>query len=68
MEAHLFNPPPVSLAMSLKTKNLGEKAGYAWSRVKSIIPYGREAQVSSDVKRPWLSNRRVGCLGYMVMV
>lgn len=49
VEAHLFNPPSVSLAMSLK--NLGEKAGYAWSRVKSIIPYGREAQVSNDVEK-----------------
>ncbi|CAI8586779.1 unnamed protein product [Vicia faba] len=52
VEAHLFNPPSVSLAMSLK--NLGEKAGYAWSRVKSIIPYGKEAQVSNDVEKTTL--------------
>ncbi|CAJ2634136.1 unnamed protein product [Trifolium pratense] len=43
VEAHLFNPPSVSLAMSLK--NIGEKAEYVWSRVRSILPYGKEAQV-----------------------
>ncbi|GAU12330.1 hypothetical protein TSUD_252810 [Trifolium subterraneum] len=46
VEAHLFNPPSVSLAMSLK--NIGEKAEYVWSRVRSILPYGKEAQVSND--------------------
>ncbi|KAI5433182.1 hypothetical protein KIW84_020458 [Lathyrus oleraceus] len=56
VEAHLFNPPSVSLAMSLK--NLGEKAGYAWSRVKSIIPYGREAQVSSDVEKTMVAESK----------
>lgn len=49
VEAHLFNPPSVSLAMSLK--NIGEKAEYVWSRVKSMLPYGKEVaqtQVSND--------------------
>lgn len=38
---HLFNPPSVSLAMSLK--NIGEKAGIAWKRLKSMLPSSNEA-------------------------
>ncbi|WJX64605.1 hypothetical protein P8452_49363 [Trifolium repens] len=49
VEAHLFNPPSVSLAMSLK--NIGEKAEYVWSRVRSMIPYGKEAQVNNDTEK-----------------
>jgi hypothetical protein len=49
VEAHLFNPPSVSLAMSLK--NIGEKAEYVWSRVRSMIPYGKEAQVNNDAEK-----------------
>lgn len=49
VEAHLFNPPSVSLAMSLK--NIGETAEYVWSRVKSVLPYGKEAKVSNDVDK-----------------
>ncbi|XP_052207515.1 GDSL esterase/lipase At4g10955 [Diospyros lotus] len=36
VEAHLFNPPSVSLAMCLR--NIGEKAGFAWKRFKSMLP------------------------------
>lgn len=36
VEAHLFNPPSVSLASSLKT--MGERAGVMWRRVKSMVP------------------------------
>lgn len=36
IEAHLFNPPSVSLASSLKT--VGERAGVMWRRVKSMLP------------------------------
>lgn len=36
VEAHLFNPPSVSLASSLKT--VGERAGVMWRRVKSMLP------------------------------
>ncbi|XP_011082900.1 GDSL esterase/lipase At4g10955-like [Sesamum indicum] len=36
VEAHLFNPPSVSLASSLR--NVGEKAGTMWKRVKSMLP------------------------------
>lgn len=43
VEAHLFNPPSVSVAMSLK--NLGEKAGFAWKRVKAMLPSSGEPQV-----------------------
>ncbi|XP_076960459.1 GDSL esterase/lipase At4g10955-like [Bidens hawaiensis] len=35
IETHLFNPPSVSLAMSLK--NMGEKAVVAWQKVKSMV-------------------------------
>ncbi|CAN8302375.1 unnamed protein product [Cochlearia groenlandica] len=36
IDAHLFNPPSISLAMSLR--NIGEKAGVAWRRLVSMIP------------------------------
>ncbi|RZB67192.1 GDSL esterase/lipase isoform B [Glycine soja] len=45
VEAHLFNPPSVSLAMSLKT--IGEKAEFVWNRLKSMLPYIGEAQISN---------------------
>ncbi|CAI9784344.1 unnamed protein product [Fraxinus pennsylvanica] len=35
VEAHLFNPPSVSLAMSLR--NIGEKSGVVWKRLRSMI-------------------------------
>ncbi|KAJ6820423.1 GDSL esterase/lipase [Iris pallida] len=41
VECHLFNPPSVSLAMSLK--NIGEKAGYIWRRMRTALPYSTVA-------------------------
>ncbi|KAF8043500.1 hypothetical protein BT93_A1729 [Corymbia citriodora subsp. variegata] len=35
VEAHLFNPPSLSLAMSLR--NIGEKAGDAWKKCSSMF-------------------------------
>ncbi|KAI3795430.1 hypothetical protein L1987_38084 [Smallanthus sonchifolius] len=35
VETHLFNPPSVSLAMSLK--NMGERAVVVWQKVKSMV-------------------------------
>lgn len=48
VETHLFNPPSVSLAMSLK--NIGEKAGFAWKRLRSMLPASgtESAQTSCD--------------------
>ncbi|XVF81680.1 hypothetical protein PTKIN_Ptkin15bG0174700 [Pterospermum kingtungense] len=46
VDAHLFNPPSISLAMSLR--NIGEKAGFAWTRLKSILPSSNETQVTGD--------------------
>ncbi|KAJ0243059.1 Alpha/beta-Hydrolases superfamily protein [Hirschfeldia incana] len=40
VDAHLFNPPSVSLAMSLR--NVGEKAGFAWKRLMSMLPQRNE--------------------------
>lgn len=54
VEAHLFNPPSVSLAMTLK--NIGEKAGFVWKRVRSMLPYGSEAQTSGDEGEKNISN------------
>ncbi|MCD7445958.1 hypothetical protein HAX54_024662 [Datura stramonium] len=42
VEAHLFNPPSVSLAMSLRI--LGEKAGFVWKRFKLMLPSNSENQ------------------------
>ncbi|WOG98380.1 hypothetical protein DCAR_0417721 [Daucus carota subsp. sativus] len=47
VETHLFNPPSVSLAMSLK--NIGEKAGFAWKRLKSMLPSSNETPAISEV-------------------
>ncbi|TQD80682.1 hypothetical protein C1H46_033781 [Malus baccata] len=46
VETHLFNPPSVSLAMSFR--NIGDKAGFAWKRFKSMLPSGSGTQVSSE--------------------
>ncbi|KAF8007811.1 hypothetical protein BT93_K1719 [Corymbia citriodora subsp. variegata] len=48
VDAHLFNPPSVSLAMSLR--NIGEKAGVAWKRLRSMFPSSseQENQASTD--------------------
>ncbi|KAA8526200.1 hypothetical protein F0562_008061 [Nyssa sinensis] len=46
VETHLFNPPSVSLAMSLR--NIGEKAEFVWKRFKSMLPSSGETQASSD--------------------
>ncbi|OIW16309.1 hypothetical protein TanjilG_19025 [Lupinus angustifolius] len=46
VETHLFNPPSVSLAMSLR--NIGEKAEFVWSRLKSMLPSSSQAQVNKD--------------------
>ncbi|TMW98920.1 hypothetical protein EJD97_003310 [Solanum chilense] len=46
VEAHLFNPPSVSLAMSLR--NIGEKAGVAWKRLKSMLPSNQDTQTSNE--------------------
>ncbi|KAL2322522.1 hypothetical protein Fmac_026901 [Flemingia macrophylla] len=49
VETHLFNPPSVSLAMSLR--NIGEKAELVWRRIKSMLPSSQEAQVVNDVDK-----------------
>ena len=46
VDAHLFNPPSISLAMSLR--NIGEKAGFAWKRLKLMLPSSGEPQASGD--------------------
>ncbi|KAJ8534530.1 hypothetical protein K7X08_016258 [Anisodus acutangulus] len=46
VEAHLFNPPSISLAMSLR--NIGEEAGYAWKRLKSMLPSNTDTQTSYE--------------------
>ncbi|KAJ6681408.1 ALPHA/BETA-HYDROLASES SUPERFAMILY PROTEIN [Salix koriyanagi] len=46
VEAHLFNPPSVSMAMSLR--NMGERAGFAWKRFKSMLPSSSETQAITD--------------------
>ncbi|XP_059301241.1 GDSL esterase/lipase At4g10955-like isoform X1 [Lycium ferocissimum] len=50
VEAHLFNPPSVSLAMSLR--NIGEKAGLAWKRLKTMLPSKTDDQMSYEENAP----------------
>ncbi|CAL5190552.1 unnamed protein product [Lathyrus oleraceus] len=49
VETHLFNPPSVSLAMSLG--KIGEKAECVWNRIKPMLhlPLSSEPRVSNDV-------------------
>ncbi|VVB15571.1 unnamed protein product [Arabis nemorensis] len=46
VDAHLFNPPSISLAMSLR--NIGEKAGVAWKRLMSMLPPRNEPLLPND--------------------
>ncbi|KAG8364778.1 hypothetical protein BUALT_Bualt18G0034100 [Buddleja alternifolia] len=46
VETHLFNPPSVSLASSLK--NLGEIAGTMLNKVRSMLPLSGENTTNSD--------------------
>ncbi|KAL9315956.1 hypothetical protein ACSQ67_016957 [Phaseolus vulgaris] len=46
VEAHLFNPPSVSLAMNIGY--IGEKAEYVWNGLKSMFASGNELQGSND--------------------
>ncbi|XP_023535014.1 GDSL esterase/lipase At4g10955 [Cucurbita pepo subsp. pepo] len=48
VETHLFNPPSVSVAMSLR--NIGEKAEFAWKRIKSMLPSGSETTGNSSME------------------
>ncbi|XP_065858608.1 GDSL esterase/lipase At4g10955 [Euphorbia lathyris] len=65
VEAHLFNPPSISIAMSLR--NIGERAGFAWKKIKSMLPSSRESPATdNDVEdktlavglRNWIPNLR----------
>ncbi|MCL7023274.1 hypothetical protein MKW94_002321 [Papaver nudicaule] len=47
VETHLFNPPSVSIAMSLR--NIGEKAGFVWKRFKSMLPLSSSENNQTDV-------------------
>ncbi|XP_058743005.1 uncharacterized protein LOC131615853 [Vicia villosa] len=65
VETHAFNPPAVSLALSLG--NIGEKAGYIWNRIKYMLPLGTEAQVNNNVDKTCIIRlkkmiRRLSCL------
>ncbi|XP_043701984.1 GDSL esterase/lipase At4g10955 [Telopea speciosissima] len=48
VETHLFNPPSVSLAMSLKS--IGEKAEFVWKRFKSMLPSNAVTQCNEEVE------------------
>ncbi|KAM0861742.1 hypothetical protein ACQ4PT_045703 [Festuca glaucescens] len=45
VDCHLFNPPSVSLAMSLRS--MSEKASYLWQKVKASMPSKEEASLDS---------------------
>ncbi|XP_008784429.2 GDSL esterase/lipase At4g10955-like [Phoenix dactylifera] len=47
VECHLFNPPSVSLAMSLRI--IREKAGSIWKRIRAVmLPLGGEVVLDSE--------------------
>ncbi|WOL01299.1 hypothetical protein Cni_G10015 [Canna indica] len=48
VECHIFNPPSVSLAMSIKS--VGEKASFLWKRIKESLPSKVEASLDAKDK------------------
>ncbi|KAL5732125.1 hypothetical protein ACHQM5_004779 [Ranunculus cassubicifolius] len=48
VETHLFNPPSVSLSMSLKI--IGEKAIIVWNRVAKMLPISVQTQSINEEK------------------
>lgn len=52
VECHVFNPPSVSLAMSLRSA--GEKAAFLWKKIKDILP--SKGEVSIDKKEKASAN------------
>ncbi|KAL6614778.1 hypothetical protein ACP70R_037048 [Stipagrostis hirtigluma subsp. patula] len=68
VECHVFNPPSVSLPMSLR--RFAETAGEMWGRVRSRLPHLRSAQLaaaaaagdarSREVKAPSLESATTG--------
>lgn len=51
VDTHLFNPPSISLAMSLR--NFGEKANLAWKRFKSMFPSRIESTRYDDTSKTY---------------
>ncbi|KAI6697148.1 hypothetical protein NL676_017267 [Syzygium grande] len=49
VDAHLFNPPPLSLAMSLR--NIGEKAGDAWKKCRSMFSSNENKAIGAAEER-----------------
>ncbi|CAL9146632.1 unnamed protein product [Musa hybrid cultivar] len=52
VECHVFNPPSVSLTMSLRSA--GEKAAFLWKKIKDILP--SKGEVSIDKKEKASAN------------
>ncbi|QHO26842.1 uncharacterized protein [Arachis hypogaea] len=49
VEAHLFNPPSVSLALSLE--NTREYAEYVWNMLKSMLVSNSKVEISNDEEK-----------------
>ncbi|KAK4387235.1 hypothetical protein Sango_2594100 [Sesamum angolense] len=66
VEAHLFNPPSVSLSSSLK--NMGEKAGEIWKRFRSRLHLTAETTPGSKqwVPHLYVNNSDYICYLYTV--
>ncbi|KAL8506257.1 hypothetical protein ACS0TY_017214 [Phlomoides rotata] len=68
VEAHLYNPPSVSLTSSLRT--VGERAGDMWRRVRSMLPYGEaqkgvEGMILPAGTKQWIPNLYVNDSDYI---
>ncbi|KAJ8485129.1 hypothetical protein OPV22_017614 [Ensete ventricosum] len=50
VECHLFNPPSVSLAMSFR--NINEKAGFLWKKIKESLPWKVQVAVDGEENAP----------------
>ncbi|XP_051135222.1 GDSL esterase/lipase At4g10955 [Andrographis paniculata] len=69
VEAHLFNPPSVSLASSLKT--VVERAGDMWRKVRAMLPYAqadmseRSAEMAISGSKQWMPHLYVNNSDYI---
>ncbi|KAF1002059.1 hypothetical protein AG4045_014847, partial [Apium graveolens] len=63
VETHLFNPPSVSLAMSLK--DISKRAGFAWKRIRAKLHHATKLKPVGMKAKILAVNWENGCLIYM---
>lgn len=74
VECHLFNPPSVSVAASVR--DIGQRAGLLWARIKDTLPFGASPEATQQVSekeeeafggetKKWMPNLYVNISDYI---